>query len=100
MTLTLERPVTETEELVIVVTMDDIRNGNQRSSYSCPIALAAMRTHPEYDFQMGIPSLHRWARSGFHKQTVFKNEDAARWIRAFDNDKNSVAPERFIFRRA
>jgi hypothetical protein len=83
----------DTEVLEVVVTLEDIREGDAGNATSCAVARAARRG-------TGARDIYFWSNGGLYLDgTRWCNVDAGRWAARFDVDKTGVAPERWIFRR-
>lgn len=109
---TITRPeITETvtpevDEIVVVVTLEDIDKGQQRQSRWCPIARAANRIVGGNYCAMGYELYvykHDLLINGYPvTDTVPKRYycyEATEFAQLFDTDKTLVAPERFVFKR-
>lgn len=88
------------DELAITVSHEHIRQGIQNSPLSCAIAVAAFDVlDPEYQFaEMGSDGTLVVYTDPIGRDVYF-SEQAGAWVERFDKRKDSVAPERFIFRR-
>jgi hypothetical protein len=86
-------PQTEQDTLEVVVTLEDIREGDAGDGSACAVARAVKRV-------TGARKIHFWSNGLLWADDAeWRNLDAGRWAARFDRDKTSVAPERFIFRR-
>lgn len=115
MTLVVDNPVSEPvvepvevqtnldglvpDELVIVVTYDDIKNGISGNSMKCAIALSAQRTTGVTCHMGGYLFVYQYDDESIRIADKYENIEAGRWAEQFDHDKSLVAPERFVFRR-
>ncbi len=80
-----------TQTLEVEVTDNDIYFGNSGKSYSCPIALAILRTHPGAVVQADVEI------TSIDGDLYETSRRAADFMDAFDCGRN-VRPSRFRFR--
>lgn len=78
-------------EIVVVVTLEDIANGVRFDPEQCAIAVAARRMYGNHGWHMG--------RVLFRSGVAYQNDSATDWVYRFDMDRSNVAPERFVFKR-
>ncbi len=108
MTQTLTRPTeapteapqgVDADQLVLVVTQQDIDQGVQRQADGCAIVRAARRMYGEDSgwWDMGA-TLSLLPRHGNTRQQ-WVSDEARVFAIAFDRDRASVHPESFIFKR-
>jgi hypothetical protein len=93
----IQAPQQRPDEYVVVVSLEDIREGRQALSSRCAIARAFHRQYGEYDGYRAHVSPDGYLYVPYGGE--FWADGARDWIRRFDRSKSLVSPERFVFRR-